>query len=89
MKLKGLLALREDNILTPSALESIKGGDSSSQICNTNRCTLNSGKCGINDCNTNSYSCINNSCNSNGPCNNNTSCPTNLNPGDTCKPALA
>lgn len=56
--------IREENLLTPSALDSIRGGIDSIQ-CTQNSCSQNSGTCTINKCVNNTLDCGENYCNTN------------------------
>lgn len=48
--------IRENNYLTPSSLQAVKGGVALPQ-CTKNFCDNNAGKCGENKCIVNSLSC--------------------------------
>lgn len=57
-------AIREDNYLSPSSQQAVKGG-SASPLCTKNLCTKNSGICGENECEVNIDPCEINKCGTN------------------------
>lgn len=57
-------AIREDNYLTPSSLQAVKGGAAMPE-CTKNSCTNNIGACGENECDYNKDPCDVNKCGSN------------------------
>lgn len=54
--------IREDNLLIPSALEFIRGGDVAIIQCQSNECGSHSGECNVNKCKIHIGFCVNNNC---------------------------
>ena len=72
MKNLMISAIREDNILSASALSLVKGGAINVSSCTTDICKEDSGTCGENKCTKNTGSCNINHCTRNGDeCTNN------------------
>ncbi|MCM1152276.1 MAG: hypothetical protein NC328_01305 [Muribaculum sp.] len=70
--------IREDNLLSRSALELIRGGNSATIHCTSNQCKSHQGKCKINQCTIHIGDCNQNKCNIN--------CAMNFECGDfTCR----
>ena len=65
MKNLMISAIREDNILSASALSLVKGGATNAILCSTNGCQNNSGTCNENYCNGNNGGCTKNTCTNN------------------------
>lgn len=62
MKNLMISAIREDNILSASALSLVKGGATNAITCTINNCGSNYASCGTNNCQVNDGACGSNGC---------------------------